>query len=97
MEAKMQMIDTFVTKYNFNVNGKFYSNKGLGIEGKVNYRELNREEKNNKIYVDLELQNKIILRDTNADNIEFGSINVVIVGKFVFDKNINDYEINTLL
>lgn len=97
MEAKMQMIDTFVTKYNFNVNGKFYSNKGLGIEGKVNYRELNREEKNNKIYVDLELQNKIILRDTNADNIEFGSINVVIVGKFVFDKNINDDEMNTLL
>lgn len=94
MEAKMQMLDTYVTKYSFDVKEKFYSNKGLGIEGKVNYKELNREVKNNKIYVDLELQNEIILRDTNT---EFGNINIVIVGKFVFDKNINEEEMNKLL
>lgn len=97
MEAKMQMIDVYVTKYNFEVKNKFSSNKGLNLDGKLNYRQLSQKEKENKKYIELEVQNDIILKDKCNEDEEFGKISITIVGVFSFDKTTSIEETNKLL
>lgn len=97
MEAKMQMIDAYVTKYSFDVKNKFSSNKGLNLDGKLNYRQLSQKEKENKKYIELEVQNDIILKDKCKEDEEFGKISITIVGVFSFDKTISIEETNKLL
>ena len=97
MEAKMQMIDAYVTKYSFDVKNKFSSNKGLNLDGKLNYRQLSQKEKENKKYIELEVQNDIVLKDKCKEDEEFGKISITIVGVFSFDKTISIEETNKLL
>ena len=97
MEAKMQMIDAYVTKYSFDVKNKFSSNKGLNLDGKLNYRQLSQKEKENKKYIELEVQNDIVLKDKCKEDEEFGKISITIVGVFSFDKTIGIEETNKLL
>ena len=97
MEAKMQMIDVYVTNYSFEVKNKFSSNKGLNLDGKLNYRQLSQKEKENKKYIELEVQNDIILKDKCKEDEEFGKISITIVGVFSFDKTISIEETNKLL
>ena len=97
MEAKMQMIDAYVTKYSFDVKNKFSSNRGLNLDGKLNYRQLSQKEKENKKYIELEVQNDIILKDKCKEDEEFGKISITIVGVFSFDKTISIEETNKLL
>lgn len=97
MEAKMQMIDVYVTKYSFEVKNKFSSNKGLNLDGKLNYRQLSQKEKENKKYIELEVQNDIILKDKCKEDEEFGKISITIVGVFSFDKTTSIEETNKLL
>lgn len=97
MEAKMQMIDAYVTKYSFDVKNKFSSNKGLNLDGKLNYRQLSQKEKENKKYIELEVQNDIVLKDKCKEDEEFGKISITIVGVFSFDKTTSIEETNKLL
>ena len=93
MEAKMQLLDYYINKYKFEMKKKVLQNTDLKIDGKLGYRILNKEEKENFINIGLEIQNSIVI----AEDKEIGKIDLTMVGIFSFDKKINKDKMEKLL
>ena len=93
MEAKMQLLDYYINKYNFEMKKKVLQNSDLKIDGKLGYRILNKEEKEKFINIGLEIQNSIVI----AEDKEIGKIDLTMVGIFSFDKKINKDKMEKLL
>lgn len=91
----MQMIDKYVKEYNFIVNRKILPNENLKFEGKLDYRQMKPEEKENNIVVGIELQSNISICDENK--VELGKINLCMRGTFIFNKGITEDEMKKRL
>ena len=95
MKINMQMIDKYVKEYNFIVNRKILPNENLKFEGKLDYRQMKPEEKENNIVVGIELQSNISICDENK--VELGKINLCMRGTFIFNKGIAEDEMKKRL
>ncbi len=95
MKINMQMIDKYVKEYNFIVNRKILPNENLKFEGKLDYRQMKPEEKENNIVVGIELQSNISICDENK--VELGKINLCMRGTFIFNKGITEDEMKKRL
>lgn len=101
MRAVMQMLDCYVSKYNFIMNKKILPTTDLAIDGKLGYRQIDEEERDNSIVIVLELQNDISIKEKKNDNminnVDDGNINVSMIGVFSFDKDIDKSEMERLI
>lgn len=95
MKINMQMIDKYVKEYNFIVNRKILPNENLKFEGKLDYRQMKPEEKENNIVVGIELQSNISICDENK--VELGKINLCMRETFIFNKGITEDEMKKRL
>ena len=91
----MQMIDKYVKEYNFIVNRKILPNENLKFEGKLDYRQMKPEEKEDNIVVGIELQSSINICDENK--VELGKIKLCMRGTFIFNKEITEEEMKKRL
>lgn len=91
----MQMIDKYVKEYNFIVNRKILPNENLKFEGKLDYRQMKPEEKEDNIVVGIELQSSINICDENK--VELGRIKLCMRGTFIFNKEITEEEMKKRL
>lgn len=97
MEAKMQLLDYYITKYDFEVKRKIMPTEQLSMNGKLGYKVLNAQEENDKKIIGLEIQNEIILFNKNNEKEELGKIVIRMDGVFSFDKSCTKKEIDQLL
>lgn len=101
MRAVMQMLDCYVSKYNFIMNKKILPTTDLAIDGKLGYRQIDEEERDNSIVIVLELQNDISIKEKKNDNminnVDDGNINVSMIGVFSFDKDIDKSEMERMI
>lgn len=100
MRAVMQMLDCYVSKYNFIMNKKILPTTDLAIDGKLGYRQIDEEERDNSIVIVLELQNDISIKEKNnnmVNNLDDGNINVSMIGVFSFDKDIDKSEMERMI
>lgn len=95
MKINMQMIDKYVKEYNFIVNRKILPNENLKFEGKLDYRQMKPEEKEDNIVVGIELQSSINICDENK--VELGRIKLCMRGTFIFNKEITEEEMKKRL
>lgn len=91
----MQMVDKYVKEYNFIVNRKILPNENLKFEGKLDYRQMKPEEKEDNIVVGIELQSSINICDENK--VELGKIKLCMRGTFIFNKEITEEEMKKRL
>ena len=91
----MQMVDKYVKEYNFIVNRKILPNENLKFEGKLDYRQMKPEEKEDNIVVGIELQSSINICDENK--VELGRIKLCMRGTFIFNKEITEEEMKKRL
>lgn len=96
MKAKMQMIDNYITKYEFKVNRKITSNESISVDINLTYKILEPQEYDNYILVGIELRDELTLRNKQNNN-DLGKIDVIIYGIFKFNKDIEQEEIQKLL
>lgn len=95
MKINMQMVDKYVKEYNFIVNRKILPNENLKFEGKLDYRQMKPEEKEDNIVVGIELQSSINICDENK--VELGKIKLCMRGTFIFNKEITEEEMKKRL
>lgn len=101
MRAVMQMLDCYVSKYNFIMNKKILPTTDLAIDGKLGYRQIDEEERADSIVIVLELQNDISIKEKSNNNVinnlDDGNINVSMIGIFSFDKDIPKSEMQRMI
>ena len=85
MESKMQIIESYITQYEFRIQKKIISKEKLLIDLNLGYKILNPEKKEDETLVGLILKNSIILKEKND---EFGKINTNIFGLFKFESKL---------
>lgn len=95
MNIKMQLLDSYITKYEFFVNDKLNNCPGIMIDGSVNAEEIYREKKENGILIKWKQENNIILMDEK--NNDLGKINMITIGVFLFDFELSNEEIEKIL
>lgn len=81
----MQIIESYITQYEFRIQKKIISKEKLLIDLNLGYKILNPEKKEDETLVGLILKNSIILKEKND---EFGKININIFGLFKFESKL---------
>ena len=94
MEAKMQMLDNYITKYEFKINRKITPKEPFTVDINLVYKILKPQTINNEIIVGIELADELTLK---IDDNELGKINVSIFGLFKFNQETKEDEIQKLL
>lgn len=94
MKQKLQVVENYITKYDFKIKRKILSNEELSIDFGVGYKILKVFEKKDRKLVSVNLNNIIILKSNND---EVGNIDTDIFGLFKFNQETKEDEIQKLL
>ena len=92
MENNIQMIDNYITRYEFKVNRKITSREAVSVDIDLVYKILKPQESGNYKLIGIELSDELTLKNKN-NNDELGKINITIYGIFKFNKVIKEEEI----
>lgn len=92
MENNIQMIDNYITRYEFKVNKKITSREAVSVDINLVYKILKPQESGNYKLIGIELSDELTLKNKN-NNDELGKINITIYGIFKFNKVIKEEEI----
>ena len=92
MENNIQMIDNYITRYEFKVNRKITSREAVSVDIHLVYKILKPQESGNYKLIGIELSDELTLKNKN-NNDELGKINITIYGIFKFNKVIKEEEI----
>lgn len=92
MENNIQMIDNYITRYEFKVNRKITSREAVSVDIDLVYKILKPQESGNYKLIGIELSDELTLKNKNNNN-ELGKINITIYGIFKFNKVIKEEEI----
>ena len=92
MENNIQMIDNYITRYEFKVNRKTTSREAVSVDIDLVYKILKPQESGNYKLIGIELSDELTLKNKN-NNDELGKINITIYGIFKFNKVIKEEEI----
>ena len=92
MENNIQMIDNYITRYEFKVNRKITSREPVSVDIDLVYKILKPQESGNYKLIGIELSDELTLKNKN-NNDELGKINITIYGIFKFNKVIKEEEI----
>lgn len=90
MENNIQMIDNYITRYEFKVNRKITSREAVSVDIDLVYKILKPQESGNYKLIGIELSDELTLKNNND---ELGKINITIYGIFKFNKVIKEEEI----
>ncbi len=96
MEQEIQIIENYVTKYEFEIQKRILSKEEISIDLSLGYKILDQKKKDDEILVGLDLKNNIILKENNSDK-EIGKINISIYGLFKFENKISKSKIKKLI
>ena len=83
----MQIIESYITKYEFRIQKKIISKEKFSIDLNLEYKILNPEKKEDEILVGLILRNVIALKEESD---ELGKINTNIFGLFKFESKLQE-------
>lgn len=92
MENNIQMIDNYITRYEFKVNRKITLREAVSVDIDLVYKILKPQESDNYKLIGIELSDELTLKNKN-NNDELGKINITIYGIFKFNKVIKEEEI----
>ena len=92
-----QMIDNYVTKYEFNIDKRILPKEELRISGELNYMQFEPKTEKEGIKVGINLKIKMDLMTQDENNEKVGDINFIMEGIFLFDKAIKKEEMEKLL
>lgn len=92
MENNIQMIDNYITRYEFKVNRKITLREAVSVDIDLVYKILKPQESGNYKLIGIELSDELTLKNKN-NNDELGKINITIYGIFKFNKVIKEEEI----
>ena len=92
MENNIQMIDNYITRYEFKVNRKITSREAVSVDIDLVYKILKPQESGDYKLIGIELSDELTLKNKN-NNDELGKINITIYGIFKFNKVIKEEEI----
>lgn len=90
----MQIIESYITQYEFRIQKKIISKEKLLVDINLGYKILKPQTVNNEIIVGIELADELTLK---IDDNELGKINVSIFGLFKFNQETKEDEIQKLL
>lgn len=96
MEQEIQIIESYITKYEFKVQKRILSKEEFSIDLSLGYKILDQTKKDDEILVGLDLINNIILKENSSNN-EIGKINISIYGLFKFESKISKSKIKKLI
>lgn len=94
MKQKLQVVENYITKYDFKIKRKILSNEELSIDFGVGYKILKVFEKKDRKLVSVNLNNIIILKSNND---EVGNIDTNIYGLFEFESEISEKEFKKII
>ena len=92
MENNIQMIDNYITRYEFKENRKITSREAVSVNIDLVYKILKPQESGDYKLIGIELSDELTLKNKN-NNDELGKINITIYGIFKFNKVIKEEEI----